>query len=72
MQFKMEAGLLQRKDIDPSAGGYTTSERTNPVIDSRIDMQQQVYLGETTRQKSPLVFVFAAVIFLLVVSLFQK
>lgn len=72
MQFKMDYGVLQMRDVYPNAGGMSTEDLTNPTNDTYLDNKQQEYLGETTRQKSPMVFVFAAVIFLLVVSMFQK
>lgn len=72
MQFQVEYGQLQRKDINPAAGGFTTEDLTNPTVDSYLDERQQSYLGEKTKKTSPLVFVFAAIIFLVVISFLQK
>lgn len=71
MSFKVENGQLQRKDINPSAGGFSTEDLTNPTVDDYLDEKQQTYLGESTKQLSPLVFIFAAVVFLIGVSFLQ-
>lgn len=71
MAFKVDNGQLQRKDINPSAGGFSTEDLTNPTVDDYLDNKQQVVLGTQTKQLSPLVFIFAAVVFLIGVSFLQ-
>ena len=76
MAFKVDNGQLQRKDINPSAGGFSTEDLTNPSTDNFLDEKQQVVSCRIPSNKAMnrknLTIVFLLVGALLVVMGFHK
>ena len=72
IQFVVEHGMLQAKDINPAVPGESTADLTNPRFEAKEDAQQELISGEMAKRRSPLVYLLAVVVVLMAFSLFQK
>lgn len=70
--FVMDYGALQVSDINPSIGGKTTRDLTNPRVDDDLEAKEQMATGQIQPIKSPMYYLLPAVIILVVISFLQK
>lgn len=70
--FVMDYGVLQVSDINPSVGGRTTRDLTNPRVDDDLEAAEQVATGQIQPVKSPMYYLLPAAIILVIISFLQK
>lgn len=72
MEFVIEHGMLQAKDVNPAAAGESTPELTNPRTEAAEDIKQEIVTGKHAFTISPLVYILALAVLLFVWNLFQQ
>lgn len=72
MKFAVEHGMLQARDINPAVTGLTTKDLTNPVVEAKENVNEELITGKAAQSTSPLNFVIAAALILFVINLLQE
>lgn len=72
LNFKMDDGVLQVTDMNPSVGGMTTRALTNPKVDDDLEAAEQAATGQLAMKKSPFYYIIPFVVLMIVIGYLQK
>lgn len=72
LDFVVDYGMLQIRDLNPAAGGPTTSGLTNPQLEANEQATKEIITGNHAFTYSPLLFVIVILVVLFGVSYLQK
>lgn len=72
INYIMDYGAMQARDLNPAAPGLSTAALTNPTYDKGLEAQEAVATGEVGRAMSPMRYLLAIVVVLVVIGYMQK
>lgn len=72
LNYVMEYGTIQARDINPAVPGATTQDLTNPRVVDNLEASEQILTGQLGQHLSPIYYLAIAIAVLLAVSYFQK
>lgn len=72
INYIMDYGAMQAKDLNPAAPGLSTAALTNPTYEKNLEAQEAVATGEVGKTFSPLRYILLAAVLIVVVGYLQK
>lgn len=72
INYIMDYGAMQAKDLNPAAPGLSTAALTNPTYEKNLEAQEAVATGEVGKAASPLRYILLAAVLIAVIGYLQK